>query len=111
MNRAKLSLRLPQRQLDFLKNYGPKPTEALEKALDRLKELEQNQEHLKTEQDTKRQQQLDFLREKERIKTEALERRQRLRPARAMRANVDWGGASGRGDPDGQYEQSYGDTF
>jgi len=109
MNRVKLSLRLPQHQVDFLRAYGHTDTEALEKALDRLRELEQNQAQLKAEPAQKKQQQLDFLREKERIKTAALEQRQRLRPARGP-ARVDWGeGYSG--DSASKYDDDWGDNL
>ena len=107
MTKIKLSLRLPQRQVDFLRAYGHTDTEALEKALDRLEEFEQHQNITGYK---KKQEQLDFLKEKERIKTEALELRQRLRPARAMRAQVDWGDGYA-GDSDSKYDDDWGDNF
>jgi len=109
MNKVKLNLRLSQHQVNFLKNYGPKPTEALEKALDRLEEFEQHQ-HITGYK--KKQEQLDVFREKERIKTEALQERlklrQKQRPTRAAR--VDWGEGYA-GDSDSKYEDGWGDTY
>ena len=109
MNKVKLSLRLSQRQVDFLRAYGHTDTEALEKALDRLEEFEQHQ-HITGYK--KKQEQLDVLREKERIKTEALKERERIRALRprATHVKVDWGeGCSG--DSDSKYEDSWGDNF
>lgn len=109
MNRVKLSLRLPQHQVNFLKRYGQQPTEAIEKALDRLEELEENEN---SEQDQKAQGCLAFLKEKERIKTEALKERlrerQKQRPTRAAR--VDWGEGYA-GDSDSKYEDGWGENF
>jgi len=106
LNKVKLSLRLSQRQVDFLRAYGHTDTEALEKALDRLEEFEQHQ-HITGYK--KKQEQLDILREKERIKTEALQERlklrQKQRPTRAAR--VDWGEGYA-GDSDSKYRDDWG---
>jgi hypothetical protein len=91
MNKTLIHVRLSPKHLKILHNYGEGHTEQLEKALERLEKLEEDMRKLRVEGDKKKQQQLDFLREKERIKTEALQRRQALRPARAAHAQVDWG--------------------
>ena len=109
MNKVKLSLRLSQRQVDFLRAYGHTDTEALEKALDRLEEFEQHQ-HITGYK--RKQEQLDILREKERIKTEALKERERIRALRprGTHVKVDWGeGYSG--DSASKYDDDWGDNF
>lgn len=113
MNKVHLTLRLPQDLLDFVRAYGDTDTKALENALNKFKQLEQAQEQNQNrEQDQKALDRLAFLKEKERIKTEALKERlrerQKQRPTHAAR--VDWGeGYSG--DSDSKYDDDWGDNF
>lgn len=109
MPKIKLSLRLPQAQIEFLRAYGKNDTEALEKALDRLKQFEETQTPQQPTQEQKDKARLDLLKEKERIKTEALQERlklrQKQRPTRA--AKVDWGDGYA-GDSDSKYRDDWG---
>lgn len=89
MHSKKFSIRFSEKDLNFLQSYGEGITQQLEKALERLRLLEQNQEQLKTTADQRTQRSLNILKEKERIKTEARLQRQRLRPP--QNPHVDWG--------------------
>jgi len=103
------TLRLSDQDAEFLKKFGNGLTEQLEQALTHLRTLEENQNH---EQDQKALDRLTFLKEKERIKTEALKERlrerQKQRPTHA--AQVDWGeGYSG--DSDSKYRDDWGENY
>jgi len=109
MSSQKISLRLSQKQLKILQKYGEGITQQIENALDHLRALEENENR---EQDQKALDRLAFLKEKERIKTEALQERlklrQKQRPTRAAR--VDWGEGYA-GDGDSKYDDDWGDNF
>lgn len=100
-----IQVRLNHQQLEFLQNYGEGITQQLENALERLEKLEQNNGKVTLEADKKKQQQLNFLKEKERIKTEAAKERQKLRE----HVRVNWGDSYV--DTDSFYKDEWGDNF
>jgi hypothetical protein len=91
--KKKLSFRISDKDAKFLSQYGNNTTEQLEKAIEKLRDFEEETQLMKevSKEELKQKRRLEYLKQQEKIKTDAQIERRKLRQNNSRRAKVDWG--------------------